>query len=284
MISALNKLPDGTINLTINIPTKRVKESYQKTLAKLAQKVTIKGFRKGKAPLKRAERELGKQTIYKEVLKTLITQVYLEAVKEHQLKPIVNPQIKVVSLEEEKDWQITATTCELPKIKLKDYRSAVKAVLAPSKIWVPGKDQEKPSEENESEKMSKVFKVLLKSVEISLPGILVEEEVNRMLSRLIDQTKGLGLSIEQYLASVEKTSDQLRQEYRQQADETLRLELILSKIADEEKIQVKDDEVEKMIEAVPEEKTKKSLRSPAQRAYIRQLLRKRTVIDKLSKL
>ena len=43
-------------------------------------------------------------------------------------------------------------------------------------------------------------------------------------------------------------------------------------------------EVEAMIKAAPDEKARKNLDTPEQRAYIKQLLRKRQVIDKLMKL
>ena len=284
MISALNKQADGTIELTITVPKKRVSEAYQKTLSRLAKETEIKGFRKGKAPLKKVEENIGKTKVYEEVLKNLIPKVYVEAVKEQKIKPIINPQISVVSLEEGKDWQIKATTCELPEVDLGNYKQAVKKVLASEKIWVPGKDEEEKTQEKESERMGKIFQTLLKVTKIQVPELVIQEEVTRMLSRLIDQTRRLGLTVEQYLASIGKTSDQLRQEYRLQAEESLKLELILSAIADKEKIAVSDGEVEKMIEVAPDEKSKKTMKAPSQRAYIRQLLRKQKVIDILSKL
>ena len=44
------------------------------------------------------------------------------------------------------------------------------------------------------------------------------------------------------------------------------------------------EEVQKMIEAIPEEEAKKTFQTPEQKAYIIQLLRKRRVIDNLAKL
>lgn len=286
MISALNRLSDGTIELTITIPWKKVAEEYQKSLAKLGVDITIKGFRKGKAPIKKVEENLGKSAIYEEILKTLISVVYIEALKEHNLKPIINPQITVVSLQENKDWQIKATTCELPKIDLGDYREAIRKILASEKIWTPAKDKTKPplDQKDESVRLEKIFQSLLTTTKVQIPEILIQDEINRMLSRLIDQTGRLGLTVEQYLASIGKTSDQIRTEYHQQAQDSLKLELILAAIADEQKIETSEEEVQKLIQAVPDEETKKSLDNQAQKAYIRQLLRKRKVIDNLSKL
>ncbi len=284
MISALNKLQDGTLELTITIPWAKVKENYQKVLEKMASETTIKGFRKGKAPLKLVEEKIGKQNLYEETLKQLLPEIYLEAVKEHQLKPVVNPQISVNSLEEGKDWQIKTLTCELPPVELGDYQDYVKKALASEKIWVPGKDEKKTSPEDENQKLDKIFKSLLENARVDLPKLLLDDEVNRMLSRLIDQTARLGLTVEQYLASTGKTTEQIKDEYRQEAEQTLKLELILSSIADKEKIKISDEEVEKMIQAIPEEENRQSFENPEQKAYIRQLLRKRQVIDNLTKL
>ena len=286
MSSAVNKLQDGTIELTINIPWRRVQQAYNKNIETVAKEANIKGFRKGKAPKKVVEKNIDKQAVYQEILKNLITDLYVETVKEHQLKPIVNPQINVNSMEEGKDWQIKAVTCEFPKIELGDYKQAVKKELAVDKIWVPGKDKENKEKttDNENQKLDKVFKALLENVKFSIPAILLQEEVNRMLSRLIEQTSKLGLTVEQYLTSIGKNPDQIKEEYQQQAEQTLKLELILSAIADDQKIEIADQEVQKMIDAIPEENTKKAFEKEEQKIYIRQLLRKRQAIDNLSKL
>jgi len=283
MISTINRLPNGNIELTITIPWKRVKGVYEKVLEKFKRETEIKGFRKGKAPKKLVEEKVGKETLYEETLKELIPQVYLEAVQKHKLQPIINPQLKLTSAAWEKDWQIVATTCELPEVKLGDYKGEIRKALAAEKIWVPGKDkkEKKPTTED---KLGKIFKTLLETCQLQVPEILIEDEVNRMLSRLIDQTSKLGLTVEEYLNSQKKTAEELKKEYYQQAEETLKLEFILSAIADEQKIQVTDEEIEKMIRALPDEETKKEFQNPEQKAYLRHLLRKRQVIDSLSSL
>lgn len=285
MISALNRLPNGTIEITITIPWNKIKNSYDEVLGGFLKKVTIKGFRKGKAPKKLVEEGTNKLKIYEEVLKKLVPQVYLEAVKEHHLKPIMSPQMRVLGTPEGKDWQIQTITCELPEISLGDYKTEVKKALAVDKIWVPGKaKKEKETKISQEEKMAKTFKILLETSRVQIPEILVQDEVNRMLSRLIDQTGKLGLTIEQYLVSVGKTIEKLKEEYRKQAEELLKLEFVLSAIADDLKIQISEAEVDKMIQATPDEQLRKNLNTPEQKSYIRQLLRKRQVIDNLSSL
>ncbi len=287
MISALNKQTDGTLELTITIPWKRVKAAYDKTLTKLTQTAQIKGFRKGKAPQKLVEKKVGQSTIYEELLHDLVPEVYLETVREQKIAPIITPKVSVVSLESGKDWQIKAVTCERTKVKLGDYKGEVKKALAAEKIWVPGKDKKESSqtkEQSHDQQLQKIFATLLKTSQIKLPQILIDQEVSRMLSRLVDQIGRLGLTVEEYLHSLGKTQEELRKEYEKQAQETLKLEFILEEIAAFEKIKIKKEEIDQMIAAVPDEKSRKKMATPLQRAYIEQLLQKRAVIDSLMKL
>ena len=72
MISAMKKMDNGNLELTITVDRKTVKSAYQKTLKELAAKTEIKGFRKGKAPVKMVEENLGKNKIQ---LKTYIPMI-----------------------------------------------------------------------------------------------------------------------------------------------------------------------------------------------------------------
>lgn len=280
------RLTNGNVEMTITIPWPVVNEHQQKTLRQLAEKTTVKGFREGKAPLEMVAKQLGKQQLYEKMIPDLLTEAYVEAIKNHQLRPVVNPKFELKKSTENEDWELKATTAELPEIKLGNYEAEVKKELAPEKIWVPGKEEEKNEnqEPNQQEKIGKVFQSLLKVVSFQVPEIIIEEEVTRLLSHLIDQTARLGITIEQYLESSGKNIVDLRKEYHQQAEEAVRLELILAAIADTEKLVVDDKEIEEMIGAAGDENVKKQLQTPTQKSYLRQLLRKRKVIDKLSAL
>ena len=51
--------------------------------------------------------------------------------------------------------------------------------------------------------------------EVEISDLLIEEEVNRMLSRLLKQAETLDLSIDQYLSAQNKTAADLKKEYEQ---------------------------------------------------------------------
>lgn len=272
--SALEQLPKSTIKLTITIPWSEIKAIYKKILQKKAGEVEISGFRKGKAPLPVAKKRIGKDVLFRETLQEILPEAYTRAVKEHKLRPIIQPRIQVVTMEEEKDWQFEATTCEKPKISLGNYREEVKSALKGVKIWVPGKE-EKEEKKPEGERLKKLFETLLKTAKIELPQILVEEEVNRLLSGLLEQINKLGLTLDAYLNSIKKTVEQLRKEYQERAERVLKLEFILETIADDLKIQVDEKEIDQMI---------KKTGPAVNKYYLASILRRQKTIDKLLNL
>lgn len=280
--SALERLPKANIKLTITIPWSEIKKVYEKALEKKAKEIEMPGFRKGKAPLTLAKKKIGKEPLFKETLQEILPQAYTKAAAEHQLNPIIQPRVQVIIMDEDKDWQFEVTTCEKPKISLGNYQEEVKNSLRAPKIIVPGKE-EKEKKKSENEKLKELFETLLKAVKIELPQILIEEEVNRLLSSLLEQINKLGLTLDAYLNSTKKTTEQLKQEYQERAERTLKLEFILSAITEDLKVEVEEKEIEAMIQkAAKDEKEKKRLAS--QRYYLASILRRQKTLDKLLNL
>ncbi len=282
--------PDNTIQLTITLDKDIIEKAFEKQLAETVRKAKIPGFRKGKAPKKLVEEKINKNQIYETVIQELVPKAYLEAIQEHQLKPIINPKVELLKAKEGEDWQIRATTCEAPKIELKNYQAEIKKNLAPSKLWTPDKEKgvktEGGSEKEASteEKIQKVIETLLKIAQFSLPLILVEDELNRSLASLINQANSLGMTIDQYAQSVGKTTNQIREEYRTRVEDELRLLLILNEIAQAEKVEISDQEIEALIKASGDEKLTKQLTNPLQNEYLRGILARRKTLEKLARL
>ena len=284
----LSWLPKKTFELEFTIAWKKAKDAYDSTLKEAVKNITLKGFRKGKAPIKLAEQNLDKQKLYEQVIKKLLPETYDRTVKQHNLKPIISPKIEVVDLKEGKDWVFKATACEAPEVNLRDYEKIIKGELAKSKIWTPGSSQDAKAEKSEKQssddKLKTVTKSLLENIKIEISDLLIDDEVNRMLSRLLDQVNRLGMTIDQYLSSKTTTADQLRANYQQQAENTLSLEFIIQAVVKDKNIKVDDKEIDKMIEATPDEKIRKQLETPMKKAYIASILAKRKALDYLTNL
>jgi len=285
MTSALNKLSDGTLELTITVPWSEISKQYEDVVASIVSKSEVPGFRKGKAPRKLVEEKVDKNQAYEEVLKELIPKIYSQAVSEQKIRPIVTPKIELTEASEGKDWIIRALTCEKPAVVLGDYKKTVGEMKAAKhkKIWVPGKEPQESDKEKETKPtLDEILKAVLDSVTVTIPSLLTEHEVNRLLSDLIDQTKKLGLTVEQYLASTNRTADGIRHEYEQQSKRTLTLEFALEDIADKEGIFVSDDDIATVIKTAKSDDERKTLEN--QRYYVASILRRQKTIDYLASL
>lgn len=249
MSSTLAKAQDGTITLTITIPQKDTAKVRDEVIDQAVKNTTLPGFRKGMAPRNLVEEKMDKMQIQEDVLKKLLPQFYTDAVNEHKLKPIISPRIHITTLEDGKDIEFTATTCEMPEVKLGEYKKKVQDVTAKSKIAIPGKETTGPN-------MDELVKALLQEATVTIPQVLIDGEVERLLAQLLDEIKSLGLSLDQYLSSTHKTIDDLKKDYATRAAQDISFEFALQKVADEEKISVEQKELEEALQKAqnPEEK------------------------------
>ena len=292
MKTEIKKLPKRQIEIKITIPAKRVGEEFEKVVDDASKEIEIEGFRKGHAPKNLVREKIDTPNAYSEVVNRLVSESYNAAVKEHLLKPIVNPRIEIVQFEPEKkkDFIFKAITAERPEVILGDYKKelAKLKVQKPSEEIVgpdgkPLSGTSGPSEPSGSS-INDVLQTVLKTAQVEIPEILTEGEVTRMLSRLVDQTARLGLTIEQYLQSQGKTAEQLRTEYAKQAEEALKAELVLDELAKVEKIEVTDKEIADAIQANPDPEARKQFEKQEGKWYIVSILKRNKTIQKLVEL
>jgi len=269
------------LKFTISIPWKTIQIEYAKALQAIAQEVELKGFRKGKAPLNIVEEKVGKTKIYEETASRALGPAYAEEVQKKGYKPIVEPQVHPKSLEENKDWVFEIETAEMPKVTLDNYQEAVRGAKAKDAIWTPGKDEKKAEEQSEESKLKVIFQALLETSTVQIPELLVRAEVHRALSRLVSQLDRLHIPLDDYLKSVKKTTDELRQEYAVSSLTQLQLEFILGEIAKQEKVDVSEKDIDGMIAAIPDEQIRKTAQTPSERMYIKSTLLRRKTIERL---
>lgn len=273
--STIERKPDGTIQLFLVLPWVEVEKSRESIITKAVEQAEITGFRKGKAPRNVVEPTLDQTKVNEEALRKLLPQEYIKAVQEHALNPIMTPRIHVDKLETGKDWAITALTCEMPEVKLKSYKDAIKKVTAKSKIVVPGKTQQEAS-------LDEIVNVLLENTEVIVPSLLTEQELDRLLSQTLDEIKRLGMTLDQYLASTGKTPEALRDDYRKKAENDIKIEFVLQKIAETEKISVEPKELDEAIQKAKDPIERENLEK--NRYVLASILRQQKTLDFLKSL
>lgn len=108
--------------LELEVPQPEVAKAVDKAYHKLAQKVNIPGFRKGKVPRKILEMRLGKEALLDEAFEILAGPAYAKALDEQNIEPVTRPEIEVVTLDESKPLVFKATVIAKPELTLGEYK------------------------------------------------------------------------------------------------------------------------------------------------------------------
>ncbi len=122
-----------------------------------------------------------------------------------------------------------------------DFKAKIKIMLA----------EEKQSKKKDKKRVI-ISDKLIASSTIELPEILVESELRRIESQFSDDIARMGAKLEDYLSHAKKTLDDLKKEWRPHAEKKAKLQLILNKISDEEKLVVEPHEVEEEMKHIVE--------------------------------
>ena len=120
---SVETLPTSEAVVNVDFSWEELEKASDKAYRKLVQKVDIQGFRRGKAPRSLLERRLGKEYIYQEGLDDLMTETYRDALKEHNIVPLTQPELDAPVLEMGQDYHFSIKVPILPPVELGDYRS-----------------------------------------------------------------------------------------------------------------------------------------------------------------
>jgi len=133
----------------------------------------------------------------------------------------------------------------------------------------------------------KVIQEVVNLAQVEFPPILVEMETDRLVNEQSRRLQMSGHGLEEYLNSINKTEAELREELKPQANKRITHSLVLGKVAEEEKIEVGDAEIDAEIEemtkntAENKDELQKYLNTPQSKESIRQILITRKTIQRL---
>ena len=133
----------------------------------------------------------------------------------------------------------------------------------------------------------RVIEAVVDITELEFPPILVEMETDQLINQQLRRWQMGGKGLEEYLSSINKTEEELRQELHPLATKRVTRSLTLGKIAEEEKFEVSDAEISAEIENMTKSATEnkdelnKFLNTPQARKSIEQVLITRKTIQRL---
>lgn len=116
------KIENHKVVLTIEVPDEELDKGIKAACKSLANRVNIPGFRKGKAPRRILEMNIGKEAILDEAFDRVAQKAFDEALKQENLDPVDRPQVDIVTLEEGKNVVFKATITPVPEVTLGEYK------------------------------------------------------------------------------------------------------------------------------------------------------------------
>ena len=106
--------------MTIAVPAERVETQVEQRLNEAARTVQLKGFRKGKVPVKVVKERYG-SSVRQEVLGEVMSQSYYEALGQHKVRPASQPRIEAKKVQAGDDLEFVATFEVYPEVQLGDF-------------------------------------------------------------------------------------------------------------------------------------------------------------------
>ena len=104
------------------------------------------------------------------------------------------------------------------------------------------------TEEEKQKKRADILNKIAEKAKFEMPESMVEYEKQRLLEDLKNRIAGaLKVSFEEYLASIKKTEQEIKETYQKEAEKRLKGFLVLRELGKKENIQVSDEEVEEEV-------------------------------------
>ncbi|MBE0415309.1 MAG: trigger factor [Dehalococcoidia bacterium] len=133
----------------------------------------------------------------------------------------------------------------------------------------------------------KVIDAVVELTQVEFPPILVENDIDQLIAGQERLLRDNRMSLEDYLRSRKKTAEKLREELRPLATRQVTQSLVLTKVAEAERIEVSEEEIDGEIEAMAQgvgekgEELRKMFNSPAARQSLEEMLLTRKTVKRL---
>ena len=128
----VEKMEKNMAKLTIEVAAEDLEKAMQNAYQKAKGRISIPGFRKGKAPRKMIEQMYGKGVFLEDAVNALIPEHYSKALAECELEIVSQPTIDITQAEPGKAFIFTAEVAVKPEVTLGDYKGVE---ILPFAFW-----------------------------------------------------------------------------------------------------------------------------------------------------
>ena len=118
----VEKLEKNMARLTIEVAAEELEKAIEEAYRKERKRISVPGFRKGKAPRKLIEQMYGKEVFYEDAANALISEAYEKELENCEESVVSQPRINVVQIEAGKPFIFTAEVALKPEVTLGKYK------------------------------------------------------------------------------------------------------------------------------------------------------------------
>ena len=155
MSATVEKLSSNQVKLTVTVSAQDFEQAMNAAYGKLKGRLTVPGFRKGKAPRKIIENYYGAGVLVEEAFNTVLPDSYDKAVDETGIKPVAQPEIDLETIGAGEDCVYTATVYVRPEVTLGQY----KGIAVPAAKWEVKPEQVQAEIDRAAERVSRMVEV-----------------------------------------------------------------------------------------------------------------------------
>ncbi|MGA1248082.1 MAG: trigger factor, partial [Candidatus Nanopelagicales bacterium] len=119
----IERLSETAVKLSVHLDYVDFEPAIKQAYRAVAEKINIKGFRKGKVPEQVIDNQVGRAYVVQEALNDAISSAYEKAVRDNDLKPVGQPEVEVTELEDRSHIAFTAEVEVRPEFDVPEYSS-----------------------------------------------------------------------------------------------------------------------------------------------------------------
>ena len=128
---------------------------------------------------------------------------------------------------------------------LEEYKKETKARL-----------QKQNDDRADREIEDEIINKITENATMEIPDALIENQIDRMVQEMEYRMSYQGLKLADYLKYLNKSMEEYRAEFKEQAEKSVRSQLVIDKVLEEEKIEATEAEIEERVKEMAEKQGK----------------------------
>ena len=292
-VKSVEKLEKSQVAVTVEVTAEEFEAAVQKAYLKMRNKISVPGFRPGKAPRKMIEKLYGEGVFYSDAVDAALPDAYTQAIGSSGLDVVGYPEVEIVDDQIGKDgFTFKATVAVYPEVELGQYKG-VSAVKEEVKVTADDvkerlnqmaerearlvsvdrkakdvsefetlkelKDDTKAKITAEREQSAKIAfeNALLEKVagdiKADIPEVMIEEQCRRFLDEFKQRLQAQGIPYDQYCKMTGMDEARFMEDGREPAVRQVKMDLAIAAIIKAENLDVTDEEIEEKYKSMAEQ-------------------------------